>query len=60
MSDNHVAVVEIPKGSSNKYEWDDELETPEWKVVKVDGWYSRDEALESIERARKRWRAARS
>jgi Inorganic pyrophosphatase len=25
MSDNLVAVVEIPKGSSNKYEWDDEL-----------------------------------
>ena len=23
--------------------------TPEWKVVKVDGWYSREEALESIE-----------
>ena len=30
--------------------------TPDWKVVKVDGWYSRDDALESIERARKRWR----
>jgi len=29
--------------------------TPEWKVVKVDGWYSREEALESIERARARW-----
>ena len=26
--------------------------TPEWKVVKVDGWYPREEALESIERAR--------
>ena len=25
MSDNLVAVVEIPKGLSNKYEWDDEL-----------------------------------
>jgi inorganic pyrophosphatase len=25
MSDNLVAVVEIPKGSSNKYEWDEEL-----------------------------------
>ena len=25
--------------------------TPEWKVVKVDGWYPREEALESIERA---------
>jgi len=33
--------------------------TPEWKVVKVDGWYPREDALESIERARKRWRAAR-
>jgi inorganic pyrophosphatase len=32
--------------------------TPEWKVVKVDGWYPREEALESIERARKRWREA--
>ena len=32
--------------------------TPEWKVVKVDGWYSREEALESIERARTRWREA--
>ena len=25
--------------------------TPDWKVVKVDGWYSKEEALESIERA---------
>ena len=30
--------------------------TPEWKVVKVDGWYSREEALESIERAFGRFR----
>ena len=30
--------------------------TPEWKVVKVDGWYPREEALESIERAQKRFR----
>ena len=30
--------------------------TPEWKVVRVDGWYPREEALESIERARKRLR----
>jgi inorganic pyrophosphatase len=30
--------------------------TPEWKVVKVDGWYSRDAALKSIERAQSRWR----
>ena len=30
--------------------------TPEWKVVKVDGWYQRDEAQESIERAKKRFR----
>ena len=30
--------------------------TPEWKVVKVDGWYSRDAALRSIERAQERWR----
>ena len=81
-----VAVVEIPKGSSNKYEWDEELgaikldrllfsslgyptdygffrntlagdgKTPEWKVVKVDGWYPREEALESIERAQRRFR----
>jgi inorganic pyrophosphatase len=29
--------------------------TPEWKVVKVDGWYPREDALESIERARKRY-----
>ena len=29
--------------------------TPEWKVVKVDGWYPREQALESIERARKRY-----
>jgi inorganic pyrophosphatase len=29
--------------------------TPEWKVVKVDGWYSREQALESIERARRRF-----
>jgi inorganic pyrophosphatase len=34
--------------------------TPEWKVVKVDGWYPREQALESIERARKRWREAQS
>jgi inorganic pyrophosphatase len=25
MPDNLVAVVEIPKGSSNKYEWDEAL-----------------------------------
>ena len=30
--------------------------TPEWKVVKVDGWYSREAALESIERAQARYR----
>jgi inorganic pyrophosphatase len=30
--------------------------TPEWKVVKVDGWYSREEALESIDRALTRFR----
>ena len=29
--------------------------TPEWKVVRVDGWYPREEALESIERAQNRW-----
>ncbi len=29
--------------------------TPEWKVVKVDGWYSKDEAVESIARARRRF-----
>jgi inorganic pyrophosphatase len=152
MSDSLVAVVEIPKGSSNKYEWDEELQaikldrllfsslgyptdygffretlaadgdpldcmivvseptfpgclievkpvalfrmrdqnaednkilcvphsdpnwshieklrdeishffsiykTPDWKVVKVDGWFPREEALESIERARRRYR----
>ena len=162
MTDNLVAVVEIPKGSSNKYEWDEELgaikldrllfsslgyptdygffrdtlaadgdpldamiavseptfpgclievkpvalfrmrdqnaednkilcvphtdpnwshierlddlsmslrdeishffsiyKTPEWKVVKVDGWYPREDAVQSIERARQRWREAR-
>jgi inorganic pyrophosphatase len=30
--------------------------TPEWKVVKVDGWYPREDALESIERAQRRFR----
>ncbi len=30
--------------------------TPEWKVVKVDGWYPREEALESISRAVKRYK----
>ncbi len=30
--------------------------TPDWKVVKVDGWYPREEALESISRARKRFK----
>jgi inorganic pyrophosphatase len=29
--------------------------TPDWKVVKVDGWYSRDDALDSIERAQRRF-----
>jgi inorganic pyrophosphatase len=29
---------------------------PEWKVVKVDGWYPLEDARESIERARERWR----
>jgi inorganic pyrophosphatase len=32
--------------------------TPEWKVVKVDGWYSREDALESIEAAQRRFREA--
>ena len=31
--------------------------TPDWKVVKVDGWYSKEEALESIERALKRFKS---
>ena len=30
---------------------------PDWKVVKVDGWFPREQALESIERARRRWHA---
>jgi len=30
--------------------------TPEWKVVKIDGWYSKEDALGSIARARGRWR----
>jgi inorganic pyrophosphatase len=30
--------------------------TPEWKVVKVDGWHSREAAVDSIERARARFR----
>ena len=30
--------------------------TPDWKVVKVDGWYSREEALESIDRALRRYK----
>ncbi len=30
--------------------------TPEWKVVKVDGWYSREAAMKSIERAHARFR----
>jgi inorganic pyrophosphatase len=29
---------------------------PEGKVVKVDGWFPREEALEEIERSRARWR----
>jgi inorganic pyrophosphatase len=29
---------------------------PEGKQVTVDGWYSREEALEEIERSRERWR----
>jgi inorganic pyrophosphatase len=29
--------------------------TPEGKVVKVDGWYPREDAVEIIERGRKRW-----
>jgi inorganic pyrophosphatase len=30
--------------------------TPEWKVVKVDGWYSREAAMKSIDRAHARFR----
>jgi inorganic pyrophosphatase len=30
--------------------------TPEWKVVRVDGWYPLEEALESIDRAQRRFR----
>ena len=29
---------------------------PEGKVVKVDGWFPREEALEEIDRSRERWR----
>jgi inorganic pyrophosphatase len=29
---------------------------PEGKVVKVDGWFSREEALAEIDRSRERWR----
>jgi inorganic pyrophosphatase len=29
--------------------------TPEWKVVKVDGWFPREEAVQSIARARRRY-----
>ncbi len=29
--------------------------TPEWKVVRVDGWYPKEEAMQSIERARRRF-----
>jgi inorganic pyrophosphatase len=29
---------------------------PEGKVVKVDGWFPREEALDEIERSRQRWR----
>jgi inorganic pyrophosphatase len=32
---------------------------PEGKVVKVDGWFSREDGLRVIEEARERWRASR-
>jgi inorganic pyrophosphatase len=32
---------------------------PEGKVVKVDGWFSREDGLRVIEEARERWRAVR-
>src|ERR671914_281871 len=97
MSENLVAVVEIPKGSSNKYEWDEDLgaikldrllfsslgyptdygffrdtlaadgdpldamivvSEPTFPgcLIEVNGWYPREEALESIERAQRRYR----
>ena len=33
--------------------------TPEGKVVEVDGWFSREDALDTIEECRRRWREAR-
>jgi inorganic pyrophosphatase len=54
-------LVEIPKGSRNKNEWDDAIyKQPEGKDVTVDGWYERDVALQVIEESRARWRETRS
>lgn len=33
--------------------------TPEWKVVKIDGWFPLEDALDSIARARERYDAGR-
>jgi inorganic pyrophosphatase len=34
--------------------------TPDWKVVKVDGWFSREAAIDSIERAQRRFAKAKA
>ena len=62
-------LVEIPKGSRNKCEWDERLEgleldrfrfstykRPEGEEVQVDGWYERELALQIIDESRVRWR----
>lgn len=53
-------LVEIPKGSRSKYEWDAELGTLGEDGDPLDGWYERDVALRIIEESRVRWREKRS
>jgi inorganic pyrophosphatase len=50
-------LVEIPKGSRNKYEYDPEsdcidLEGKDWRI---DGWGRREEAIEVIKDAHERY-----
>lgn len=47
--DSLVCVVEIPKGTRNKYEYD-----PELGGIKFDVWRTREEAVAEIEASRER------
>jgi inorganic pyrophosphatase len=59
--ESRECIVEIPKGSRNKYEFDHERDVIKQlknKNVEVEGWFSRDDAIEEIKASQKRFRKA--